>query len=240
MGFEIFLHSAAWISLLTLCLLEIVLGIDNLVFISIAVSRLPKEQQAKARFLGLFLALFMRLLLLSGAAWLVSFNQTILTLFDQAISVRDLFLLMGGIFLVVKATNEIHLGLHDPVAKPRNPMFRRFSYVIVQIIMLDAVFSFDSIMTAIGLAQSFLIMSIAIIVSIILMMFASRPLSYFVNKYPSLRLLALTFLMLIGMVLLADGLHFHIPRAYIYFAMLFSLAVEILNIVAGRRRPEAP
>lgn len=238
MGFEIFMHASTWLSLATLCLLEIILGIDNLVFISIAVSRLPKEQQPKARYWGLSLALIMRLVLLSGAAWLISFNQTILTVHELPISVRDLFLLMGGIFLVVKATNEIHLGVHDVVEKPRNPLFRRFSYVILQVIMLDMVFSFDSIMTAIGLTQSFMIMSIAIIASILLMMFASGPLSYFINKYPSLRLLALSFLMLIGMVLLADGLHFTIPRGYIYFAMLFSLAVEVLNILSGRRREE--
>lgn len=236
MGLDIFMHSSAWVSLLTLCLLEIVLGIDNLVFISMAVSRLPREHQAKARFLGLSLALLMRLLLLSGAAWLISFNQTILTIHDQPVSVRDLFLLMGGLFLLIKATNEIHLGLHDSVEKPRNPLFRRFAYVILQIIMLDMVFSFDSIMTAIGLTSSFLIMAIAIISSIVLMMFASGPLGHFINKYPSLRLLALTFLMLIGMVLLADGLHFEIPRGYVYFAMLFSLVVEVLNILAGRRR----
>lgn len=239
MGFEIFLHGSTWLSLFTLCLMEIVLGIDNLVFISIAISRLPKEQQGQARFLGLSLALIMRLLLLSGAAWLISFNQSLFTVHDQAISVRDLFLLMGGVFLVVKATNEIHLGFHENIEKPKNPLFRRFAYVIVQVIMLDMVFSFDSIMTAIGLTQSFLIMAIAIVLSILLMMFASVPLSYFVNKYPSLRLLALTFLMLIGMVLLADGFHFEIPRGYVYFAMLFSLAVEVLNILSGRRRDEA-
>ncbi len=239
MSFEIFMHASTWLSLATLCLLEIVLGIDNLVFISIAVSRLPKEQQPKARYCGLSLALVMRLILLSGAAWLISFNQTILTVHELPISVRDLFLLMGGVFLVVKATNEIHLGVQDVVEKPRNPLFRRFGYVILQVIMLDMVFSFDSIMTAVGLTQSFLIMSIAIIISIILMMFASGPLSYFVNKYPSLRLLALSFLMLIGMVLLADGLHFTIPRGYVYFAMLFSLSVEVLNILSGRRRENA-
>lgn len=233
---ELFSQPGTWLSLLTLCALEIVLGIDNIVFISIAVSRLPQENQAKARYVGLSLALIMRLVLLSVAVWLIKFTQPLFTISSYAFSVRDLFMLMGGLFLVVKATNEIHIGIAESHGKPSNPSFRRFAYVIIQIILLDLVFSFDSIMTAIGLTDEFVIMAIAIIVAIILMMFASGFLHRFIETYPSLKVLALSFLMLIGTALIADGMHFNIPRGYIYFAMLFSLSVEILNIISGRRQ----
>lgn len=235
MSLDLFTQPSTWLSLLTLCGLEIVLGIDNLVFISIAISRLPKHQQNSARRIGLSLALLLRLGLLSMAAWLMTFNQPLFTLFNQPLSAKDLFLLMGGLFLVIKATNEIHIGFQDSPVKPANPSFRKIGYVIVQIVLLDMVFSFDSIMTAVGLTTNFLIMSIAIIVSILLMMVASGPIHGFIAKYPSLRMLALSFLMLIGTMLFADGLHFNIPRGYIYFAMLFSLSVEVLNIISGRR-----
>jgi hypothetical protein len=224
-----------WLSLLTLTSLELVLGIDNLVFISIAISRLPNEQQNKARYVGLSLALILRLTLLYATLWLTHFTEPLITLFQQIFSVHDLFMLMGGLFLIVKATNEIHIGIASPKSKPRNPSFRHFGFVLGQIVLLDLVFSFDSIMTAVGLTNNFSIMAIAIIIAIILMMIASKPMHYFISQYPSLKVLALSFLLLIGMSLLANGMHFIIPHSFIYFAMLFSLGVEVLNIVSGKR-----
>lgn len=225
-----------WLSLLTLTGLEIILGVDNLVFISIAISRLPSEQHAKARYAGLALALIMRLVLLYAAVWLITFTEPLFTFANQAFSIRDLFMLMGGLFLVVKATNEIHVGIAEASGRPRNPSFRRFYFVIIQIILLDLVFSFDSIMTAVGLTDHFLIMATAVIIAIVLMMIASKPMHDFITKYPSLKVLALSFLMLIGTSLIASGMHFEIPHGYIYFAMLFSLGVEVLNIMSGRRK----
>jgi predicted tellurium resistance membrane protein TerC len=222
--------------LLTLTGLEIILGVDNLVFISIAISRLPHEQHNMARYLGLSLALVMRLALLYTALWLITFNQPLLTFFHQSFSIRDLFMLMGGLFLIVKATNEIHIGIASAHSKPKNPSFRRFGFVIMQIILLDLVFSFDSIMTAVGLTNNFSIMVIAVVIGILLMMVASQPMHYFINKYPSLKVLALSFLMLIGMALIASSMHVEIPHSFIYFAMLFSLTVEILNITSGSRK----
>ncbi|MCD6047889.1 MAG: hypothetical protein K0S08_1536 [Gammaproteobacteria bacterium] len=233
---DFLLSPNTWVTLITLTTLEIILGIDNLIFISIAISRIPQEAQAKVRYIGLSLALIMRLLLLYGAAWLITFTQPLFTIANQMISVRDLFLLMGGLFLVVKATNEIHLGIAEAQSKPRNPSFRNVSFVIVQIILLDLVFSFDSIMTAIGLTNHFGIMAIAIIIAILLMMFASKALHNLVVKYPSLKVLALSFLMLIGLALITSGMHFEIPRGYIYFAMFFSFGVEVLNILSGKRK----
>jgi predicted tellurium resistance membrane protein TerC len=224
-----------WLSLFTLTSLEIILGIDNLIFISIAISRIPEEMQAKARYIGLGLALAMRLILLYAASWLITFTTPIFTLYTQAVSVKDLFMLMGGLFLIVKATNEIHLGISE-TQKPRNPSFKNFAFVLVQIVLLDLVFSFDSIMTAIGLTPYFSIMAIAVIIAILLMMFASAPLHQFITKYPSLKVLALSFLMLIGTTLVANSVHFEIPHGYVYFAMLFSFGVEILNILTGKRK----
>ena len=228
--------SALWLSFLSLTCLEIILGIDNLIFISIAISRLPQESQKKARYLGLALALVLRLALLYAALWLVSFTQPLFSFNNLFFSIRDLFMLMGGLFLIVKATNEIHIGIAQVNSRPKNPSFRRFGFVILQIILLDLIFSFDSIMTAIGLTQNFLVMSAAISISILLMLLASDPLHAFINKYNSIKVLALSFLMLIGMSLIASGMHFNIPHGYIYFAMIFSLIVEILNIVTGRQK----
>lgn len=234
--FSLFTSPVLWLSLLTLTSLELILGIDNLIFISIAISRLPSEQQNKARYVGLSLALLMRLTLLYASLWLTTFTQPLITIMQQVFSVRDLFLLMGGLFLIVKATNEIHMGIASSQSKPRNPNFRHFGFVLGQIVLLDLVFSFDSIMTAVGLTNNFSIMATAIIIAIVLMMVVSKPIHSFISKYPSLKVLALSFLLLIGMSLLASGMHFIIPHGFIYFAMLFSLAVEILNILSGKRR----
>lgn len=235
---SLFTSPVLWLSLLTLTSLELILGIDNLIFISIAISRLPSEQQNKARYVGLSLALLMRLILLYASLWLTTFTEPLITIMQQVFSVRDLFLLMGGLFLIVKATNEIHTGIVSSQSKPRNPSFRHFGFVLGQIVLLDLVFSFDSIMTAIGLTNNFAIMALAIIIAIVLMMVVSKPIHYFISQYPSLKVLALSFLLLIGMSLLASGMHFMIPHSFIYFAMLFSLAVEVLNIITGKRRGE--
>lgn len=222
------------VSLSSLTLLEIILGIDNLVFLSIASQKLPINQQKLARQIGLSLAWIMRLLLLAFAVWLVGLTAPLITVFGYALSWRDLFLLAGGLFLLFKATQEIHI--HTEL-KEEVPTKRKgtglFPLVILQIVLLDILFSVDSILTAIGLTNRFWLMATAITMAILIMLFASEPLSRFINRHPSVKMLALSFLLLIGIMLIADGLGFHIPRGYVYFAMGFSLCVECLNI---RRR----
>ena len=222
------------ISLLTLTVLEIILGIDNLVFLSILSQKLPKHQQKFARRIGLSLAWIMRLLLLASAVWLVGLTKPVINLFGYSLSWRDIFLLLGGLFLLVKATQEIHMAMEP---KSESTKFIRkpalLPIVISQIVFIDAVFSLDSILTAIGLTNRFWLMATAVTIAIVVMLFASETLSRFINRHPTIKMLALSFLILIGMMLIADGLGFHIPRGYIYFAMGFSLFVESLNI---RRR----
>lgn len=217
------------VSLITLTILEVVLGIDNLVFLAIVSHKLPENQQKKARQIGLTLAWVARLLLLASAVWLVKLVHPLFTIFGMEVSVRDLFLLFGGLFLLAKATQEIHTEF-EPAAHEVNLKFKTFGLVITQIVLLDIVFSLDSVLTAIGLTQRYWLMAIAISIAIIAMLFASEPLSGFVKRHPTIKMLALSFLMLIGMVLVADGFEFHIPRGYIYFAMGFSLFVEFLNL----------
>lgn len=223
-------------SFITLTILEVVLGIDNLVFLAIISQRLPKHKQAKARKIGLTLAWVTRLLLLASAIWLTKLTTPLFTLFDYEFSGRDIFLISGGLFLLVKATQEIHAELEpehvDPVILAKKSSF---GLVVTQIALLDIVFSLDSVLTAIGLTQKFYLMAAAITVAIIAMLFASEPLSAFVEKHPTIKMLALSFLILIGAVLIADGFHTHIPRGYIYFAMAFSLLVEFLNHLKRRR-----
>lgn len=217
-------------ALLTLIFLEAILGIDNLVFISIISSRLPEALQKKARRTGLSLAWITRLISLGFVFWMIHLTQPILQIHKFDLSWRDLFLIGGGIFLLTKATYEIH---HEMDSKPRaNKVYKaaNFLLVIIQIALLDIVFSLDSIFTAVGLTQQYWIMATSITVAIILMVLASEPLTRFVNKHPTVKMLALSFLLLIGTVLIADGLHFHVPRGYIYFAVCFSLLVEFLNL----------
>lgn len=226
-----------FLSLATLTILEIILGIDNLVFLAILSQKLPKQQQRRARQLGLTLAWVTRLLLLASAVWLIKLTTPLFTLFGLGFSGRDLFLLGGGLFLITKATQEIHLEV-DPNGNSRKPIkFKRasFGWIIVQIAVLDIIFSLDSVLTAVGLTQRFWLMATAITIAILMMVFASEPLSRFVEKHPSIKMLALSFLMLIGMVLIADSLEFHIPRGYIYFAMGFSLFIEFLNMLRHKR-----
>lgn len=229
------------VSFLALTSLEIILGVDNLVFLAIISQKLPVEQRKSARRLGLTLAWVMRLLLLAFAVWLVGLTRPLFSVFGHAISWRDLFLLFGGLFLLAKATQEIHIELEskDELSKVGKRL-ATFSIVVLQIVFLDLVFSLDSILTAIGLTHRFWLMAVAITIAIIVMLFASEPLSRFVHKHPTIKMLALSFLILIGMMLLADGLGFHIPRGYIYFAMGFSLFVEFLNIRRRKKRLKQP
>ena len=228
-----------WVALFTLATLEIVLGVDNLVFVSIAVSRLAPEQRPLARKVGLGLACLTRIALLLVLSFLAGLDDNRLGLFtvaDQVVSLRDLILIGGGLFLLVKAVMEIHQELEG--ARSDNPegiVFASFAYVIVQIAIIDIVFSLDSVITAIGLVNEIVVMVAAIILAVAVMIFASNPVGDFIDGHPTLRMLALAFLILVGVVLIADGLEFHIPRGYVYFAMGFSMGVEALNLWARRR-----
>ncbi len=226
-----------WASLLTLTALEIVLGIDNLVFIAILAGRLPAERQDRARKLGLSLALVTRLALLASIAWIASLTRPLFLAFGHPLSWRDLILIAGGFFLLYKATHEIHRRLEgDPPAGGSPRASTSFAGVILQIMLLDIVFSLDSVITAVGMANELWVMAAAIVVAVAIMLAASGPLSAFVQRYPTVKMLALSFLLMIGMVLVADGFGFHVPKGYIYVAMAFSVLVESLNLLAARRR----
>ncbi|OGT49005.1 MAG: hypothetical protein A3F17_06795 [Gammaproteobacteria bacterium RIFCSPHIGHO2_12_FULL_41_15] len=225
------------LSFSTLTILEMILGIDNLVFLAILSQKLPKHQQKRARQFGLTLAWVSRLLLLASAIWLSRLTTPLFHIFEMGISGRDLFLFAGGLFLLAKATQEIHSELDiNPHKKTIKVSARQFGWIIIQIALLDIIFSLDSVLTAIGLTQNFWVMASAITIAILAMLFASEPLSAFVEKHPSIRMLALSFLILIGMVLIADAFEFHIPRGYVYFAMGFSLMVECLNLIRVKKR----
>ncbi len=217
------------ISLSTLIMLEIILGVDNLVFISILSSRLPEKQQKIARRIGLLLAMITRLLLLASAVWLAQLTQPLFFIFDHPVSFRDLFLFSGGLFLVIKGLWEIHQEIDKAGRAAIALKYSTFPLVISQIVLFDMVFSLDSILTAVSLTNNFTIMAIAIIIAVLVMLLASEHLHYFIQKYPTIKMLALTFLLLIGAVLIADGMSIHIPRGYVYFALFFSLTVELLN-----------
>jgi predicted tellurium resistance membrane protein TerC len=238
---SIFLDPSIWASFLTLTVLEIVLGIDNLIFISIVAGRLPAEQQEKARKVGLSLALFMRLALLASISWIVSLTNPLFSVMGQAVSWRDIILIGGGLFLIYKGTKEIHELIdheHDGGSDdaPRQPKKVTFAGVIGQIIVLDIVFSLDSVITAVGMADNLWVMSAAVLAAVIVMLVASGPVADFVNRHPSVKMLALAFLLLIGMVLVADGFGYHVPKGFIYAAMGFSVVVESLNLIARRKR----
>lgn len=238
--FEIFLQPESWANLLTLTLLEIVLGVDNLIFLSIMAARLPPAQQKLGRRLGLAAAVVTRLLLLASAAWIVTLQEPIFTIADYDVSWRDTLLLMGGLFLIAKATVEIHHAVEgENGAEETGAVAAGLWNVVMQIALLDIVFSFDTVMTAVGMSNHFEIMAIAVIAAVIVMIFAAEPVSAFVNKHPTVKMLALSFLILIGVALVADGLHFHIPKAYLYFAVAFSVAVEGLNLWARKRRTKS-
>ncbi|MFA7505811.1 MAG: TerC family protein [Burkholderiaceae bacterium] len=237
MGFEWLSDPQAWVALATLAALEIVLGIDNIIFISILVGRLPEHQRARGRIIGLSLAMIMRLLLLMSIAWIMRLTTPFFELFGQPISGRDLILVGGGLFLLWKAVHEIHHSLEVPDAdESKAPAVATFGAIMVQIALIDIVFSLDSVITAVGLVEHVSIMVIAIVLSVIIMMIGARPIGEFVDRHPTVKMLALSFLVLVGVVLIAEGFGQHIPKGYIYFAMAFSVAVEMLNIRARANR----
>ena len=223
-------------SLLTLTALEIVLGIDNLVFISIMSNRLPVEQQSSARRTGLALAVITRLLLLASIAWLAGVTTPLFSVFDHPVSLRDLILVGGGLFLLAKGTTEIHTTVEGVEEEISHAKATSFVSVIIQIMILDIVFSLDSVITAVGMAQQLSVMAAAIIIAVIVMLFAADPLSRFIHEHVSVKMLALSFLILVGTALIADGVGFHVPKGYLYFAIAFSVGVEALNLTATKRR----
>lgn len=235
--FDIFANPDTWISLLTLTFMEVVLGIDNIVFISIIVARLPKEQQAKGRNIGISLALVFRVILLMFITWIVSASNPIFTINlpfteeDFPVSWRDIILFAGGLFLLAKSVTEIHNKLEgEEEGHNAGGGTATLGKVLIQIILIDIVFSFDSILTAVGLAQEILVMILAVIIAMGIMLIFAKYVSDFVNKHPTVKMLALAFLILIGFMLVVEALHQHIPKGYIYFAMFFSLLVEMLNM----------
>ncbi|MFI6509583.1 TerC family protein [Streptosporangium sp. NPDC050855] len=229
-----------WIGFFTLVALEIVLGIDNIIFISILVSRLPPEQRDRARRLGLLVALLSRLALLVALAWVVRLTEPFFEVFGQGISGRDLILILGGLFLLAKSVHEMHGSLEGDSGHGGGRMASSYASVIIQIMILDIVFSLDSVITAVGMVDELGVMIAAVIVAVLVMLFASGPISRFVDQHPSIKMLALSFLVLIGVVLIAEGFEQHIPKGYIYFAMAFSLLVELLNIRMRRKTAQKP
>lgn len=226
-----------WIAFLTLTVLELVLGIDNIIFISILSGKLPKEQQPRARFIGLLLALVMRVLLLLSLTWVMGLVEPMFSLLGRDISGRDLILLVGGLFLIGKSTHEIHGSLEGEKDSAGKKVYASFGSVIVQIMVLDVVFSLDSVITAVGMVDNIWIMISAVVISIVAMMFFAAPIGEFVERHPTVKMLALAFLLLIGFTLVAEGFHQQIPKGYIYFAMAFSVLVELLNMKLRKKSP---
>ena len=234
--FEWLIDPTFWASLVTLSLLEIVLGIDNLVFISVATSRLSGRQMYMAQRIGLGGALLMRIIFLSSVVWVTGLTAPIFTIFGFAVSWRDVILIAGGLFLLVKGTLEIHGEVEGDTQTPEG--FGRASLLaaVVQIILLDLVFSIDSVITAVGMTREIGVMIVAICIAVAVMLFAAEPVGRFIERHPTTKMLALSFLLLVGLALIADGLHFHIPRGYLYFAIAFSISVEFLNLLRARGR----
>ena len=229
-----------WLSLVTLMVLEIILGIDNLVFIAILTNRLPEERRPFARKVGLGLALGTRLMLLATLAWVVTLTQPLFKVMNIEFSWRDLILIGGGIFLLVKGTHEIHNSIECPPEEKGPQVYgATFGAIVTQIAIIDIIFSLDSVITAVGMVDDLWVMVVAVVVAMIIMLIASNPLANFVNRHPTVKMLALSFLLMIGIVLVADGLHFHIPKGYIYFSLAFAITVEGLNLWARSRRRKA-
>jgi predicted tellurium resistance membrane protein TerC len=227
---DAFLTSAGLLALVTLTFLEIVLGVDNVIFISILSSRLPQAEQARARRTGLLAAMVMRIALLMSIAWIIRLTAPFFSVFGRDISGRDLILISGGLFLLAKATLEIHERLEGEEGQASARVAPSFAAVIAQIMVLDIVFSLDSVITAVGMAEDLSVMIAAVVLAVAVMMFAAEPISGFVNRHPTIKVLALSFLLLIGVSLIGDGLGMHVPKGYIYFAMGFSVFVEMINL----------
>jgi predicted tellurium resistance membrane protein TerC len=228
-----------WISLFTLTILEIVLGVDNVIFISILAGKLPANQQAKARQVGLGLALITRIMLLCALAWMVKLTKPFFSVMDHTVSGRDLILIAGGLFLLWKSTHEIHEKLEGEDGEITNRIAPTFTSVVVQILLLDIVFSLDSVITAVGMARQLGVMIAAVIIALIFMLIFSGNISGFIDKHPTLKMLALSFLLMIGCMLVAEGFHKEVPKGYVYFAMAFSAVVESLNIKMRSRKSKA-
>lgn len=226
----------AWMALGTLTILEIVLGIDNIIFLSLVVAKLPKEQQQKARRLGLGAAMLMRLALLASIAWVIRLTTPLFTVMGNEISARDLILLLGGLFLIWKASKEIHESIEGEEEGLKTNVHSFFA-AIVQIMLLDIIFSLDSVITAVGLSDHLFIMMAAVIIAVGIMMFAARAIGDFVDRHPSVKMLALAFLLLVGFTLILESFDIHVPKGYIYFAMFFSIAVESLNLIRSKKNP---
>ena len=238
---ELLSDPQAWLGLATLTLLEIVLGIDNLVFISILSGKVPPEQRNRARTTGLALAMITRILFLLSIAWIVGLESSLFTLFERDFSGRDLIMIAGGLFLIAKSTLEIHHKLEGDSEERKEVKAHSFWGVILQILIIDLVFSLDSVITAVGMVEHVSIMIAAVVIAMIVMIIFARPVADFVERRPTVKMLALSFLLLIGTALVADGLDLHIPKGYIYFAMAFSLFVEILNLMMrGKSKKGAP
>ncbi len=236
--FEWISSPEAWVALATLAALEIVLGIDNIIFISILVGRLPEKQRNLARNLGLGLAMISRLALLFSLAWIMGLTEPFITLFDFGLSGRDVILIGGGLFLIAKATHEIHNSLEGSAENSSsNVVTASLGMVLVQIAILDIVFSLDSVITAVGLVSQVSVMALAIIIAVGVMLFAAKPIGDFVDSHPTIKMLALSFLVIVGFTLMIEGFHVHVPKGYIYFAMIFSLGVELLNILLRKKQP---
>ena len=236
--FEWISSPEAWIALTTLTALEIVLGIDNIIFISILVSRLPDHQREFGRRVGLTLAMLTRLALLFSIAWVMGLKDTWFTVLDQEISGRDVILILGGLFLLYKSTHEIHQSMEGIEEETSVPKVAGLASILVQIAILDIVFSLDSVITAVGLVEHVSIMAIAIIIAVGIMLIAAKPIGDFVDRHPTIKILALSFLILVGVTLIVEGFDVHVPKGYIYFAMAFSVMVEMLNIRMRKKAVE--
>jgi predicted tellurium resistance membrane protein TerC len=236
---ELITNPQAWIAFATLTMLELVLGIDNIIFISILVDKLPKEKRELARRIGLFMAMFMRIGLLLVLAWIVGLVAPLFTVLSQEISGRDLILILGGMFLIWKSTSEIHQSLEGEESHASAKVKASFAAIILQIMIVDLVFSLDSIITAVGMVDDVRVMIAAVVASVGLMMLFAGPIGRFVSDHPTIKMLALSFLVVVGVVLIAEGFDHHVPKGYVYFAMAFSLGVEMLNIRMRKRAKHA-
>ncbi|UYL07482.1 TerC family protein [Bdellovibrio sp. SKB1291214] len=237
---EMLSNPQIWIAFFTLFALELVLGIDNVIFISILAGKLPKEQQDRARVTGLALAVITRVILLFSLSWIIGLTEPLFAVFGQEISGRDLILLLGGLFLIVKSTMEINHKLEGVEGSQSNHVAHSFSAVIFQILLLDVVFSLDSVITAVGMVSEIGVMVAAVVVSAVVMIVSAKSISNFVDSHPSLKILALSFLLMIGFTLIVESLEVHIPKGYVYFAMAFSVGVEMLNIRMRKKKPKEP